>query len=324
VKPAEHPPLSFSFAYFLAVVGGSLFGTKTAAIAAAVFVLSILAVALVQLIYMRQLRPNSFWLTLLVFSLLVEGAIMTGRSGFGTGSAMVSRYATFAILTVSGVYGLVSSLLIGKRNWLSVTLFTALAGLIMISFATAAEAGFYEGKVERSVREASALALASCERPPAQAANLYPNIDRLHKQVAVMRELRISTFDDPGLGEKYDLPFLGLTPLSRSTELQVENPTIFPNDNAFVVGGWAFDSANNNVAGGVQLRIDGKVFPAYYGLSRRDVADRFKNPRLEFSGFSACLPLRSIGTGSHKLAISVLSHDGRALFRPQQMGFQLQ
>src|SRR5205823_3895954 len=122
---------------------------------------------------------NSFWLTLLVFSLSVEAAIMIGRSGFGIDQAPASRYATFSILTVVGVYGLASSLLIQTRNWLNVMVYTMLAGLILISAATEAKEGFYLGKLWRSVKEASALALATCESPPLEVVPLHPDITLL-------------------------------------------------------------------------------------------------------------------------------------------------
>jgi hypothetical protein len=58
-----------------------------------------------------------------------------------------------------------------------------------------------------------------------------------------------------------------------------------------------------------------------YGV---DVAVQLKNPGVEFSGFRACIPLRSVGPGVHEVAFSVLSHDRRALFTPHAVTLRIQ
>ena len=323
VRPVEHPQLSISSGYFLSMIGGSLFPRNPAAITASIFILVAALIALVQLFLKSRLSSTSFWLGLLVFSFLVEGVTMAGRSGFGTGQALASRYSTFSILTVVGVYGLLSFLLSESRNAFNVGVFAILTGVIMVSAAEAAHDGFYTGKIWRSVKEASALAFASCESPPMEVIPLHPDLAVMHRQSAVMRKLRVSNFGKDGLVKKYDLLFDGVTTRPTPAELKVDGFSFFPEYDSLIVVGWAIDSLNNTVAGGVQLRIGDKAYPAYYGLSRRDVVFQSKNPRLEFSGFRACIPLHLVGPGTHEVAFSVLSYDRQTLFKPQNVTLQL-
>jgi hypothetical protein len=75
------------------------------------------------------------------------------------------------------------------------------------------------------------------------------------------------------------------------------------------LSGFAIDSVAKNLAGGVDIAIDGLAFTAHYGISRPDVAQYFKVPAYSQAGFSFSIPARYFGPGPHKLAVRVVSND---------------
>lgn len=79
-----------------------------------------------------------------------------------------------------------------------------------------------------------------------------------------------------------------------------------------LVTGWAIDTARGLPAAGVLVELDGRPYPAAYGLSRPDQAERLGRPELAACGFRALLPARALMPGRHELALRVLSQDRRA------------
>jgi hypothetical protein len=79
------------------------------------------------------------------------------------------------------------------------------------------------------------------------------------------------------------------------------------------VSGWAVDPQARAPAAAVILRVDGgrQEFRAEYGSLREDVARHFGIPGYARSGFRSSIALDQIGTGEHRLQISVVSNDGR-------------
>ena len=54
--------------------------------------------------------------------------------------------------------------------------------------------------------------------------------------------------------------------------------------------GWAVDESAKLRASGVNIVIDGKHYPAKYGISRIDVASHFKVSDYAYSGFACSIP----------------------------------
>lgn len=79
--------------------------------------------------------------------------------------------------------------------------------------------------------------------------------------------------------------------------------------------GWAVDSFAKNRAGGVNIVINGKHYPAKYGISRLDVASHFKVGDYAYSGFSCSVPASQIGKGRHKVAVHVIANDGKTFYK---------
>jgi hypothetical protein len=90
-----------------------------------------------------------------------------------------------------------------------------------------------------------------------------------------------------------------------------DGPVLIPEGSSYVtVSGWAVDADAEDEAGGVYISIDGNPLLAFYGLETEAVAERLGNPAYESSGFKRSIPVSEIGSGRHKLSISVLTSDG--------------
>jgi hypothetical protein len=80
--------------------------------------------------------------------------------------------------------------------------------------------------------------------------------------------------------------------------------------------GWAVDDENESTAGGVYVDVDGKLFPAFYGSDRQDVADSSGVPSYKYSGFERAIPVSEIGAGAHELSIIVLTASKTEYYEP--------
>ena len=81
-----------------------------------------------------------------------------------------------------------------------------------------------------------------------------------------------------------------------------------------LITGWAVDDRAKLLAGGVEVNIDGKLYPAIYGLDRPDVAKACEIPAYRMSGFNASIPLADVGKGEHFLALKILTNDKKNYF----------
>jgi len=103
-------------------------------------------------------------------------------------------------------------------------------------------------------------------------------------------------------------------------------PTItVRNQKSFIVEGWASDEGARLPAGGVEVNIDGKLYPTVYGLDRPDVAKAFKTPSYRFSGFKGSVPISKIGKGRHSLELKVFSNNKKTYSSSKEkINFEIQ
>jgi hypothetical protein len=80
--------------------------------------------------------------------------------------------------------------------------------------------------------------------------------------------------------------------------------------------GWAIDEAAGKPAGGVYLRVDGRLFPAVCGERRPEFGNPGLDRALLYSGFVRYFPVSEIGRGQHSAMLIVLAADGRSYFHP--------
>jgi hypothetical protein len=101
-----------------------------------------------------------------------------------------------------------------------------------------------------------------------------------------------------------------------------EQPVVISKEESFInITGWAVDTDAKDVAGGVYVDVDGRLFPAFYGIDtkgRKHVGDLFESPSYRYSGFERAIPLSKIGTGTHTLSVIVLANDRKSYYRPDR------
>lgn len=74
------------------------------------------------------------------------------------------------------------------------------------------------------------------------------------------------------------------------------------------------DTKIKNIAGGVYIKIDGKLYPTVYGTHREDVARNLKVPAYRDSGFEVSIPVSEIGAGQHTITVITLTKDRKAYY----------
>ena len=87
------------------------------------------------------------------------------------------------------------------------------------------------------------------------------------------------------------------------------------------INGWAVDLPAMKPASDVIIDIDGKLFKAFYGTKRPDVAQALGNTNYLISGWTLEIPASLFTKGEHKLKINIISGDGSTCFQPSNEYF---
>lgn len=325
----EHPAVGME--YFLNSLGGALFWQQSSALVAGVLVAALAVGGLFLVLKERALGEYSFWVSLLLYSFLVLASVTAGRAGFGAEQALVSRYASFSILAVVGVYAILAKAALERRSSARIIPLVVLSGLVLASAAVSYGEGVEVGAREKISREKSAFILSTYESQPDQVLKqyLYPNPRVVKRRAPVLEEIGYNVFSEPGASS---LPKLSdLSPVSSPAGAEVGaikgvigaisqgGSLVVPRGVPYVIiAGWAVDPNEKDAAGGVYVDVDGKLFPAFYGARREGIAERFGEPAYEYSGFERAIPLSEIGAGTHELSIVVVTSDGKRYYRPDQ------
>jgi hypothetical protein len=327
--------------YFLTLAGGTLFWRLDYALLGGAFVLALAAIALFLIYSGDRLGDYSFWIAVLSFVALFMLAATVGRVEFGVPQAIASRYVNFTILLPISVYAIFAKLTLERGGLVVAGFLVAISALILVSLPTSYERGIQEGISTRESREMDALILSNYKSEPGEIlATLVPQLNaveegkfplskivsRTKKRAALLDRLDYNVFAGPQ--ERSELPPLSeLSPLNSSTlanvdrieRVRVKGPdktvAVPPGEVVVDVTGWAVDAEAEKPAGGVYVRMNGRLFPAFYGLKQGGVAQQFGVPAYSRSGFEAAVSVLGAGPGTHELDLFVLSHDRKSYYR---------
>ena len=78
--------------------------------------------------------------------------------------------------------------------------------------------------------------------------------------------------------------------------------------------GWATDDHHAELARAACLLVDGKIFrqaETRYHLARPDIASGFRNEKLRDAGFQITLRTGRLPSGTHRLAVAVVTSSGK-------------
>jgi hypothetical protein len=276
----------------------------------------------------------SFWLALLAFSTLYLIFLTLGRAGGGVEAATASRYITFTILAIVGIYGTLAKLYLERGSWVVTGSLVLLFALVLVGAPFSYVEGIEQGQKLERIKTSEAVLLSNYSSQPEEAldiANRRP--EYVKKNAFVLCKLGYTVFSEPEAQAGNCLPpsFSSLSPAGSGTALyQVskvagtnpgkrEQPITVPaSRDPIRVVGWAVDVANRKPAGGVYIKIDDKRFPAFYGKQRKRVPRGLDVSSYRFTWFEATVPMSEIGPGTHELSVVVVTSDGERYYRPSQ------
>lgn len=331
VKPAIVPPLDYAFThpveavkYFFVFVGSPLFWDSAAVsgiigLAAVLITVSVLTYA-----YRRKiLRNNIIWFSLILFVGFFLLFATVGRSGFGVGQALQSRYTPVTLLGGASVYLLALSTF-GKQFGKKRLMAYGLLALIVIGIASAYLLGCYrgwgEGQSMRFSREVGAYVLLTYKMQSDENIRNYLYVDTglVRNLAEFLEKNNFNVFSKPLANTSTlilthsDTLFALETINGESILGQNANITIDSGQHETItITGWAVDKQANDAASAVFIIIDEVTrIPVIYGLDRPNVADYLKNPNFRFSGFMATFSSLKLGVGEHNLSLEIVGKNG--------------
>ena len=354
----KHPLEAVEF--FLSLLGSSLFwpqqrtfdGGLLGLNLGSVTGLLLVCIALVSLVLVykdRRLGQHSFWISLMLYSFLILAAITVGRFESGLEMALAPRYATFSVLAIVSIYGLLATVALRRRLSIrrpniSTIFLILLSGTVVLSAATISyPKGIKAGRHDKASTEKAAFILATYETQPDELIGETSGITQrlgarvVRERAPVLQELGYNVFSEPQAQQGFLPPLSALSPVVSSTLLggidtlstdtesnllgtRLQNRSVVISQEASFIKleGWALDTSNESTAGGVYIDIDGELFPTFYGTARRDVRRYFKSEAYRYSGFERAIPLSEIGVGSHELSVVILTPDRKGYYRHDQ------
>lgn len=314
-RPPNHPPPGFSLEYFVVAVGGSLFPMALLATIAGIVILILAGLAFAIARTDRKWADYSFWLAAIIFGILIQLQVTVGRSGFGTGQAISSRYATYSVFIVLGVYGILSAHLAAKRSPFVAATWGVLLGLIVLGLPISYVEGKQAGEQMRQGMEYQAFVFTTSDTQPDEVVQMPagPRAPEWRVGLKFLKEHHWNVYGSTELAERYAAP-PDSTPVAPAAAKADFQYGMSKETGGFAVVGWAIDPTGNDVAGGVFLDIDGVLYPAFYGDPRDDIAAALKNPRLRSCGFRRFFSPKLFDRGPHRLTVRVLSKDRKSWF----------
>jgi len=289
----------------------------------------------------RASAGSAFWVALTAFSLGMALLVTAGRAGFGTNQAFLSRYATITLPCVIGTTMLLGYLALHGRSGRLfaqagvVVLFGWVAFGLSNAFDDAAEAG--RAKREERQRIAFALLTESTEPDEILLNGRYPDPDALKEfgwLIVVIRltlpelqHLHYSVFAQEERARLLPPPLRMLRELPTRSSCNVDSidgvpprgrDVFVPLSAVLVVQGWCVDPAARASAGGVYLDVDGRRYPARYGVERPDLVSGFGDESYRYSGFERFLelPVQTATRAEHSLSVIAVARDRRHSYAP--------
>jgi hypothetical protein len=185
-------------AYFFDLLGGSLFWQRYPAFVGGLLLACLALVGLSLIHKDGRWGEHSFWVSLLFYSFLMLVAITLGRSEFGPGQALASRYTSFSILVVISVYAVLVKTALESRSRVNIALLVALSGVVLVSAAVSYSEGIKAGSKAKAFREEAAFTLITYESQPDEVLKkyLHPSPEFVRERASVLQSLGYNVFSE--------------------------------------------------------------------------------------------------------------------------------
>ena len=256
---------------------------------------------------------------------------MVGRSPFAI------RYNSYTIYLVISLYLIFVDFFIQKKLYYIKILGFIFLGLILFSLPFSYIIGITFARNDKITKLEDAFILSTYKTEPFYAfLKLYPWEGKIETYAPVLQKLKYNVFsknlikeDNNGLAN-----FINTEPLMNIDEIKYFYNYEFISYNNFIgekeknilalpyskesfmqISGWAVDKNNSQAASFVNLQIDGKNYPVFYGTERQDIEKKYNNKLYRYSGFNRFIPLKEIGIGSHDVSLKIFTSDGKSYYR---------
>ncbi len=313
-RPAELPSLlgvlqapARTARYFCAYLGGPFSGgtaMDAAAVASVIGAVLSLAIGAAAARTWRERHRADFlqralpWLTLAAFGLANAAMSTVGRSGFGVGQALASRYTTYAVLVPIALLPL-GRLVCGRRRGAAWLLAIALASTLLFLQVLTCMGKAGEWSVWRRVllmEKAHAQTLAivpDATLRPVTLDAMRPGVPAM----AALNFLRPHPLTSTAIGEIADARSPGGASYGALEQVREEAATL-------VLIGWAILPAHGEAAHAVLLTADDargepRIFALVaVGVERTGIAQRLANPACVPSGWAVEIPRGKLPPGA--------------------------
>jgi hypothetical protein len=351
--------------YFLSIISAIVplgFLSIPAAIVLGSLLLVFYFYAILRVFKLRGVSVFYLPILLIFFSLFFDIINTIGRSDFGIGYAFSSRYTTFNILGVIGIYlsflsitGATKKSEIGrkrdensalnpKRNEIFTTknnngkntikvkkkaniiesiCLIILLLIILSQISLSYPYGLVVGETLLNYEIASE---STIER------TLHPNAERLKELASLCEKYKLNVFSNPpnfayfpsNLTLSSDSTLCDVS-LNGISVYQQKQPPVIPVAKEIVTEGWAEDKEASDVASAVFITIDDELdIPTIYGIDRKDVSKHYKSIKYRFSGYRASFSRSTLEEGEHKLYLKIISNDGTMYFKSSEVKFYIE
>ncbi len=313
-RVAVHPPPGFSPEYFATIAGAALFPDVWTAMIGGLILLAVSAASIVLALRAGKAQQYSFWLALSLYGIVVNAEITFGRTGFGPGQAMSSRYAVTSLPTIIGLYAILSSLNGEKSTRAVSSLWGATVALIALGISLSSINGYQVATVVKQQRDYHVFVFLTADTQPDEALPSLPNHEGkvIRRELEFLKKHQLSVFHAPKLDPCWTLPVNSLPTLPIPARIQM-NQVQINNEHGqaglFTFSGIALDPKENEPVGGVFLDVDNITYPTYYGMPLPDVALALKSDRATNCGFRREFSISQLGPGRHVMKVRAVSAD---------------
>jgi hypothetical protein len=318
IKPEHHPSLTYLFEhpgtfvnYFFSIIGNAVSGNfKTGVTVIGIVLVVFLLIACIKIWKNKQVRQFIFPLALVLNSLLVLGSIAIGRAGFGTEQALASRYTSFSICLVVGIFLLWSELKDKMKKKTTIKNLTRLlAVMLFISIPLTMTEGIQKAKWRKVFTEHKAYLLETARMQPDEFLKcFYAPPDSVRSIAARMERKKLNVFHNP----HYAVPALlfndSLATVNNEVLQFVQNTIQFAPNFMVVVRPVVHSKYKSDVKA-LYADIDGQLFPLYY---KPEFNNRPPNPAWEND--ISTISNRMLSKGMHAVKFKALRYNNAGYY----------
>jgi hypothetical protein len=344
VTPPTHPPLSYVLSnpvvgteYFLTLLGAP-FGMPDMRMSQGFGLVIVLVgvIVAIQSYKGKLLRQNAVWISLVLFVFLTSLACMIGRSGFGVGQALSSRYTSVTALGIIGLYLLARSVSVNlpdRVGWRGAKHFGthALLTLVLLGLIVSYDPGWHAGQSFGSSRRIGAYVIMTYKIQSDENIRDFvywiPGAAQIIRSKAQFLEKnKLNVFSEPATNTTEMIPnnsdtYFALDTINAIIVSQQTTPIVINSSQqqTITITGWAVDKQANDSASAVFITVDGRTdIATLYGGPRQDVAKAYHNHRFLFSAFLATFASSTLAKGEHALSLKIVSKDKIHCYYPDQ------